>query len=204
MEKEKQPQEEEEKQVKKIFIEPANEDYSDYNKTFYEEEETREKEDLSETEKAENEIFNEYEKILRERNLIIAEALNKIKDLDISESSAETTEKVKEIIENILPDCEYMENYSREMTFEVITNIYSTIKLSLRKLIEKTYKPDEELTDLFINAVILIQKLVSGDDYTGYENTVAQIEARQKELISEKEKKERTERLKKEKIEGLS
>ena len=195
---------EDDKQVKKILIEPANEDYSDYNKTFYEEKETEEKEVLSESEKAENEIFNEYEKILRERNLIIAEGLNKIKDINDRQPAAaspQLTTEENEIIENIIADCEYMENYSRDMTFGVITNIYSTIKLSLRNLKEQNYRPDEEITDLFINAVILIQKLVSGDDYTGYENTVAEIEARQKELFAEKEKKERAEKIKKEKIE---
>lgn len=192
---------EENKQVKKIFIEPTNEDYSDYNKTFYKQEEKAVAAELSEAETADNIIFNEYEKILRERNLVIAEGLNKIKDINDAEKSTEISDEEKEIIENIIADCEYMENYSREMTFEVITNIYSTIKLSLKNVQEKNIKPDTELTELFVDAVILIQKLVSGDDYTGYENTVASIETRQKKLIAEKEKKERAEKLKKEKEE---
>jgi hypothetical protein len=189
-------------QVKKILIEHEAEDYSDYNKSLSEEKETPvEEETVIEEEYKENELFNEYEKILRERNLIIAEGLNRIKEIEDAEETEETDEEEKKIIAEIIENCAYMENYSREMTFEVITNIYSTIKLSLNNVKETGYRPDAELTDLFINAVILIQKLVSGDDYTGYENTVAKIESKLKDLKEEKEKKEREEKIRKEKEE---
>ncbi|MBN1633185.1 MAG: hypothetical protein JW917_03355 [Ignavibacteria bacterium] len=193
------PLSEEEQKIRKILIEPPDEDYTDYNKTFDETDEIKKTENITVTEREENKIFSEYEKILREKNLIIAEGLNKIKEVKDKEKLIEN--EFKDVIENIIDECEYMENYSREMTFEVITNIYSTIKLSLRQVKEKNYKPDNELIELFINAIILIQKLVSGDDFSEYENTVAQIEMRQKELIKEKEKKERAEKIKKEKKE---
>lgn len=192
---------EDEKQVKKILIEHEAEDYTDYNKSLIKEKEIPAEETVTEEEYKENALFNEYEKILRERNLIIAEGLNRIKEIEEAERTGETEEEEKTLINGITENCEYMEEYSREMTFEVITNIYSTINLSLNNVKETGFRLDNELTELFIDAIILIQKLVSGDDYTGYENTVARIESKLKILKEEKENKEREEKLKKEKEE---
>lgn len=192
---------EDENQVKKILIEHEAEDYTDYNKSLIGEKEIPAEETVTEEEYKENALFNEYEKILRERNLIIAEGLNRIKEIEEAERTEESEEEEKTLINGITENCEYMEDYSREMTFEVITNIYSTINLSLNNVKETGFRLDNELTELFIDAIILIQKLVSGDDYTGYENTVARIESKLKILKEEKETKEREEKIKKEKEE---
>ena len=94
-----------------------------------------------------------------------------------------------------------MEQLSSKISFEVIASVYSTIKLSLQNIIETGYGLDNDTIKLFSNAVLLIQKLINGEDYSNYENIVPEIESRRKDLISHKEQTERRERLEKEKNE---
>ncbi|MCX7834077.1 MAG: hypothetical protein N2490_07695 [Ignavibacteria bacterium] len=230
---------------KKIYIDHFEEDFSELeekeNIKLQTENIKREKEYIKE----ENTAFKKYESEVYTRNLIISEALGKIRDemetlgrmLDERESDTKskhskrrtstkttkvhTTEKIdfkeeekkenilSETIKNILPyirsivsECEFMEKQSKEISFEIITNIYHTISETMKRFLEDVEVNKERIVsltkeriDLFLKSIILVRKLITGEDFSGYENVVAEMEQVRNNLIREKEEIEKKKRL---------
>ena len=216
---------EEEEPVKKILINTLESDgkpeiaekckKKDKKKRKQNEQEIYEKnEKHSEPPEVDNEDteFKVYESYLFDSNKLIElslENLNAICDSNI-EKAIQTNVAAKDIklkelekkhIGIIICESDKMEQLSSKISFEVIASVYSTIKLSLQNIIETGYGLDNDTIKLFSNAVLLIQKLINGEDYSNYENIVPEIESRRKDLISHKEQTERRERLEKEKNE---
>jgi len=182
------------KPSKKIYIDSTTNDYTD--ETDFNYGKKPDKETSSVTEEEENKLFKNYEKILREKNLIISESLiNLREDYEIGKENSLSGDDIKRII----AECDYMEKYSLNMRFELISKIYSTIKIIINEYQNKNLYPDSELYNLLINGIILIHKLITGDDISSYENTLENIEAKREKIIFEKEEKEKAEKRRKEK-----
>lgn len=241
---------------KRIYINHFDEDFVEIDSTpKTEEEKTIEQnitiENIKNNNTEENKAFKQYESQVYAKNLVISEALGKIRDVvnstlekleewDATVKSKQVkrktpgkavktqiTEKInfeeleiknsilEEAVKNIMPpiknviaECDYMEKLSKEISFEIITNIYNTIYENMKKNledlegnVESIRNLKEEKINLFLNSIILVRKLISGEDYTGYENVVAEMEKEKLDLIREKEEEERKKRLEIEKEE---
>ncbi len=240
---------------KKIYIDHFDEDFSETLSIPQEENEKEVAKEMkitvenSKKESEENIAFKKYETELYKRNLVISEALGKLKETTLSTKEIikkketeikHTREKVVEksrkkyssskidfkedvekekilndtvknlttLINSIISECDFMERYSQEMSFEIITNIYGAIKETMSRAIDELKEDnhninvlDEEKIDLFIKGIILIRKLVAGEDYSGYENVVAEIEEIKNYFIKKKEEAEKKKKIQAEKEE---
>lgn len=198
------------KEPQKILISPdaeimADESYKEKTKITEKEENDMEKELI-------NRAFEEYQAELKSKNIVITKGLGDLYDFcarvaknaegeDFQVSDVQIGDREKNIIEKIINYCLYMEEYSRKMSFEIITTVYNTIYLSLNKIYEAGYGIDQETINLFLDAIILIQRLIEGGEYSGFKNTLMLIEGKRNNLINKQKEKEEIQNLKKEKQE---
>lgn len=240
---------------KKIYIDHFDEDFSETISIPQEENEKEAAKEMkitienSKKESEENIAFKKYETELYKRNLVISEALGKLKETTLSTKELikkketeikhirekvveksrkkyssskidfkedvekekilnDTVKNLTTLINSIISECDFMERYSQEMSFEIITNIYGAIKETMSRAIDELKEDshdinvlDEEKIDLFIKGIILIRKLVAGEDYSGYENVVAEIEEIKNYFIKKKEEAEKKKKIQAEKEE---
>ncbi|MBS1552077.1 MAG: hypothetical protein JST15_08430 [Bacteroidetes bacterium] len=99
-------------------------------------------------------------------------------------------EERNSIIKNIIDSSVYLENISREMSLEIISNIYQTITLSFEKISDGKYDISESTLNLFKKGLLLVVSLIRGDDYFGYKDILKSIENIRNSLIEEKVKTE--------------
>ncbi len=85
-------------------------------------------------------------------------------------------------ITNISADLEYV---SKEMSLEIISNIYQAIRLSFEKIANGKYDITESTLNLYKLGLTLVSNLIKGEDYFGYKNILKSIENIRKGLIEE-------------------
>ena len=204
--KEEIPQEE-------IIFEEASEEKLEEVKKELKEEEAREKEIIEEAEKiakevseqtheeeeqtvAENSVYMQYETKLMERNAVLYAKFDELKALNREDGNfGETKEAIlKEIIDNSA----YLEEYSRRMSFEVITSVYNIMNMTFVSF-GKTV--GGEILALFKNSIALVESLIKGEDYAGFDSIIKSLEALKHTLLESKkeEEKEKEETVKPEK-----
>ena len=135
-----------------------------------------------------NTLFIEYESEVRDRNRYLdREFENMIKLL--AEKSKDEEERTK-IILSIIETSKHLEELSRKMSLEVISNIYQTITLSFEKISEAKYDITESTLNLFKKGLTLVLSLINGDNYFGYKDILKSIENIRNTLIEERQKRE--------------
>ena len=135
-----------------------------------------------------NAAFIEYESLIKENNDYLNIQFDKMISALSWESGADETRD--DIIKNILERSIHTENISRNMSLEVISNIYQTITLSFEKIADGKYDLSESTLNLFKKGLSLISSLIKGDDYFGYKDILKSIENIRSSLLEEKEKRE--------------
>jgi len=144
--------------------------------------------ELEETElQPTNAAFVEYETEINEKN-------NQLdKELDIMiylvNANPGDEEERNSIIRNIIDISVHLENISRKMSLEIISNIYQTMTLSFEKISDGKYDMAESTLNLFKKGLSLVLSLIKGDDYFGYKDILKSIENIRNALIEEKEKR---------------
>jgi hypothetical protein len=93
------------------------------------------------------------------------------------------------IIKDVIDKTSFLENCSRELSLEVITNIYETFKLSFEKIADGKYDLSEETLGIFIESLSLIESLLKGDDYLAYDTLIKSLDKLRKSLLKEKKQK---------------
>lgn len=93
------------------------------------------------------------------------------------------------IIKDVIDKTSFLENCSRELSLEVITNIYETFKLSFEKISDGKYDLSEETLTIFIESLSLIESLLKGDDYLAYDTLIKSLDKLRKSLLKEKKQK---------------
>lgn len=93
------------------------------------------------------------------------------------------------IIKDVIDKTSFLENCSRELSLEVITNIYETFKLSFEKIADGKYDLSEETLAIFIESLSLIESLLKGDDYLAYDTLIKSLDKLRKSLLKEKKQK---------------
>lgn len=98
------------------------------------------------------------------------------------------------IIKDVIDKTSFLENCSRELSLEVITNIYETFKLSFEKISDGKYDLSEETLTIFIESLSLVESLLKGDDYLAYDTLIKSLDKLRKSLLKEKKQKVQAER----------
>jgi hypothetical protein len=171
---------EEEEKLKAEVIEPYTQEEITAEKEYEEEK------DIS------NSVYMKYEYELFERNSRIKSDFDKL----LMNIFDEDIEKKHTIIQGIVENSGFMEEYSREMSFEIITGIYSAMKLAFTNANETDgLVLDEDNIVLFRDAIKLIEGLIKGDEIQELNKTIKAIEEIKNTITENKKKKEDLERI---------
>ena len=144
-----------------------------------------------------NTVYMKYETELTEKNSLIKSDLDELLLLLLEENSEDRNTIIKRIIENSY----YLEEYSREMSFEIITSIYDAVKMSFMSINDANgLILDEDLIILFRDAIKLIEGLIKGDEVQDLNTTIKAIEEIRNGLMEKSKQRETQEKLNKEKV----
>ncbi|TRZ64836.1 hypothetical protein D4R20_02165 [bacterium] len=160
-----------------------------------------ESEAFVEEEASTNTVYMRYESELLTRNALLCTDLDEL--LNIVSSFEQDIERKNVLISHIIENSAYMEDYSQKMSFEIITGIYSTIKISYSSICEKTedIKIDAPLTELFKSSIALIESLIHGDIESGFDTIIKEVEKVRNALLESKRAKESLKKAEKERME---
>ena len=151
-----------------------------------------EEEDTTEEEPADlqpaNELFLEYENEIRTKNIFLEKEFNAM--ISMLNSKPESEDERAGIIKSIIETSSHLENISRNISLEIISNIYQTIMLSFEKISDSKYDLSESTLNLFKKGLSLVLSLVKGDDYYGYKDILKSIENIRNSLLEERQKRE--------------
>ncbi len=151
-----------------------------------------EEDDSTETEPADilpaNELFLEYENEIRTKNIFLEKEFNTM--IRMLNSKPESENERNDVIKSIIETSSHLENISRNISLEIISNIYQTIVLSFEKISDLKYDLSESTLNLFKKGLSLVLSLVKGDDYYGYKDILKSIENIRNALLEERQKRE--------------
>jgi hypothetical protein len=163
---------------------PLSSEFSDEIDEYMEKSKT-EPLDREDDEDIANSEFVEYESEVRICNNYLSEEMTKF-----SEGIFMTPLVRKNAIHSIMETSQLLEERSRNMSFEIISNVYQAIFLSFEKISEGKYDISESTVALLRQGLELIDSLIRGEDYFVYKSTLKSIENIRNNLLEEKKKKE--------------
>jgi len=135
-----------------------------------------------------NELFLEYENEIRTKNIFLEKEFNAM--ISMLNSKPESEDERTDVIKSIIETSGHLENISRNISLEIISNIYQTILLSFEKISDSKYDLSESTLNLFKKGLSLVLSLVKGDDYYGYKDILKSIENIRNALLEERHKRE--------------
>ena len=163
-------------------------------------EEKKKSDELSEQKKEEqkeeqieesNEEFVQYETYVLKTNEELRHDFEKM--VEFAKRLNKNYDERNLIINEVIEKTSFLENCSRELSLEVITNIYETFKLSFEKISDGKYDLSEDTLSIFLDSLSLIESLLKGDDYLAYDSLIKSLDKLRKNLLREKKTKEKEE-----------
>jgi hypothetical protein len=149
--------------------------------------ETKEEEE-TEFAEAENSVYMRYETELMQRNAILYDKFDELKSLDREEKGFE--EKKDGILKEITEHSAYLEEYSRRMSFEVITSVYNVMNMTF---VSYGRTVGGEILGLFKNSMVLVESLIKGEDFAGFDSIIKSLDALKHTLLESKKEETKTE-----------
>lgn len=132
-----------------------------------------------------NEEFLEYESEVLKCNAFLSDEMTRF-SARVFMTAEERSKRTNELAEVAL----LLEARSREMSFEIISNVYQAIYLSFERIAGGKYDISESTIALLKQGLELVEHLIRGEDYFVYKNTLKSIENIRRNLIEEKARKE--------------
>ena len=132
-----------------------------------------------------NEEFLEYESEVLKCNAYLSDEMTRF-SARVFMTAEERSKRTNELAEVAL----LLEARSREMSFEIISNVYQAIYLSFERIAGGKYDISESTIALLKEGLELVEHLIRGEDYFVYKNTLKSIENIRRNLIEEKARKE--------------
>ena len=137
----------------------------------------------------ENTVYMKYETELLTCNEDIRNDLEEIL-LSIN-STEQDKEKINNTLKHIVERSSYMESYSQNMSFEIITGIYNVIHITFSNISEgNKFLPNEKLITLFKNSLNLVESLIKGEEFTGVDKIIKAISTVKENVLENKKQKE--------------
>ena len=126
----------------------------------------------------ENSVYMKYETELLTSNVLLRNNLDELGSLNSEDDNYSNSKNV--LIKKIVDSSVYMEEYSKKMSFEVITSIYSIMNLTF-----STYGKTvgSEIIALFKGSINLVESLIKGEDFAGYDNVMKSLEVLKHTLL---------------------
>lgn len=152
------------------------------------EEKTEEVMEESDTMEIENSVYMQYETELFTRNEWLVACFDELKGLNREQENFE--KRRDELITEITDNSAYMEEYSRKMSFEVITGIYNVMNMTFSSFGRTV---GNEILTLFKNSINLIESLIKGEDFDGFDNIIKSLEMLKNTLIDSRKEGIKTE-----------
>lgn len=143
-----------------------------------EEKEPKETEKDSETADVENSVYMKYETELLSSNVLLRTNLVELGGLDREVENY--TDKQNILIKEIVDSSFYLAEYSGKMSFEIITSIYALMN-STFSIYGKTV--GSEIVALFLDSINLVESLIKGEDFAGYDNVMKSLDVLKRTLI---------------------
>lgn len=134
-----------------------------------------------------NEEFIQYENYVLRTNVELKLDFEKM--MEFAKRLNKNYDERNLIIKDVIDKTSFLENCSRELSLEVITNIYETFKLSFEKISDGKYDLSEDTLNIFIDSLSLIESLLKGDDYLAYDTLIKSLDKLRKSLLKEKKQK---------------
>ncbi|MBX7044776.1 MAG: hypothetical protein K1X86_02975 [Ignavibacteria bacterium] len=134
-----------------------------------------------------NEEFIQYENYVLRTNVELKFDFEKM--MEFAKRLNKNYDERNLIIKDVIDKTSFLENCSRELSLEVITNIYETFKLSFEKISDGKYDLSEDTLNIFIDSLSLIESLLKGDDYLAYDTLIKSLDKLRKSLLKEKKQK---------------
>lgn len=141
--------------------------------------------DADENDAAANAEFLEYENEVRICNAYLSDEMTRF-----SAKVVMTDDERRQTISSVMEASMLLEERSRNMSFEIISDVYQAIYLSFEKIAEGKYDLSESTVSLLRQGLELIESLMRGEDYFMYKTTLKSIENIRRNLLEEKTKKE--------------
>lgn len=140
-----------------------------------------ESEEITKTAETENSVYMKYETELLTSNVLLRSNLDELLRLgqDFETEADRKNLLIKEIIESSM----YMEEHSKKMSFEVITGIYGTMSATF-SIYGRTV--GKEIIYMFADSIKLIESLVKGEDFAGYDSTIKSLDVLKQTLLEVK------------------
>lgn len=138
-------------------------------------------EEITKTAEAENSVYMKYETELLTSNVLLRSNLEEL--LRLGQDYETDTDRKNLLIKEVIESSAYMEEYSRKMSFEVITGIYGTMSTTF-SIYGRTV--GKEIIYLFAESIKLIESLVKGEDFAGYDSTIKSLDVLKQTLIEVK------------------
>ncbi|MBX7043254.1 MAG: hypothetical protein K1X85_10145 [Ignavibacteria bacterium] len=132
-----------------------------------------------------NEEFIEYESEVLKCNAYLSDEMTRF-SARVFMTAEERSRRINELAEV----SQLLEARSREMSFEIISNVYQAIYLSFERIAGGKYDISESTVALLKQGLELVEHLIRGEDYFVYKNTLKSIENIRRNLIEEKARKE--------------
>ncbi|MCE1166341.1 MAG: hypothetical protein LWX07_13165, partial [Bacteroidetes bacterium] len=175
---------EEENIIPEPLKEPAYEEENFRDESFIPPVDTEVEQTLKEIEEeTEAEINNadflKYEKELYEKNRTINGLLDDL--VLIMDSSAPDYEMKNAICDEIVTISSYMKEYSVRMSFEIISKVYSSFVFCLDKKFREISLTKENI-EVFRSALEGVEKLVKGEELTGFDKTIKLLDELENDL----------------------
>jgi hypothetical protein len=139
----------------------------------------------------ENSVYMKYETELLTSNVLFRNNLEELGRLNPEDENYSDSKNI--LIKEIVDSSAYMEEYSKKMSFEVITSIYNIMNMTF-----STYGKTvgSEIIALFKGSINLVESLIKGEDFAGYDNVMKSLDVLKQTLLDirrEEIKEEKTE-----------
>lgn len=141
-------------------------------------EESDEQKENIEIAEVENSVYMKYETELLTSNVLLRNSLDELGNLKAEDENYQERKKI--LLKEIIDSSAYMEEYSKKMSFEVITSIYNIISMTFLSY-GKTV--GIEIVALFKDSINLVESLIKGEDFEGYDNVIKSLDVLKNTLI---------------------
>jgi len=156
--------------------------------TEVKEEQVEKREEEEEFAEAENSVYMQYETELMQRNAMLYDKFDELKSLNREEKDFEERRDV--ILKEITEHSAYLEEYSRRMSFEVITSVYNVMNMTF---VSYGRTVGGEILGLFKNSIVLVESLIKGEDFAGFDSIIKSLDALKHTLLESKKEEIKTE-----------
>lgn len=140
-----------------------------------------ESKELAKTTETENSVYMKYETELLTSNVLLRSNLDEL--IRLGHDFETDVDRKNLLIKEVTESSSYMEEYSRKMSFEVITGIYGTMSTTF-SIYGRTV--GKEIIYLFADSIKLIESLVKGEDFAGYDSTIKSLDVLKQTLLEVK------------------